>query len=48
LLTVEILLLLSRRRRSDLVEQATAEQDAKVFARAEQSKLDSHSVTGLM
>jgi hypothetical protein len=31
----------SRRLRPDLVEQATAEREAKEFARAEQSKLDS-------
>ena len=31
----------SRRLRPDLVEQATAEQDAKAFARAEQYRLDS-------
>jgi hypothetical protein len=31
----------SRRLRPDLVEQATAEQDTKAFARAEQDRLDS-------
>ena len=31
----------SGRLRPDLVEQATAEQDAKAFARAEQYRLDS-------
>jgi hypothetical protein len=31
----------SRRLRPDLVEQATAEQDAKAFAQAEQYRLDS-------
>ena len=35
----------SRRLRPDLVEQATAEQDAKRFARAEQDRLDSHDLT---
>jgi len=32
----------------DLVDSNVAEQNAKAFARAEQSKLDSRKVTGLM
>jgi hypothetical protein len=34
-----------RRLRPDLVEQATAEQEAKRFARAEQDRLDSRDLT---